>query len=103
MTDDDQERFDDLAKLRRSIDNLDAAVVHLLAERFRCTDAIGLFKARHALASRDPRRESMQLKRLRALAGQSGLDPEFIQKLHDLIVREVVANHEGIKFRSRTT
>lgn len=102
MTDDDQERFGDLAKLRRSIDNLDAAVVHLLAERFRCTDAIADFKARHALAARDPRRESTQLKRLRALAGQSGLDPEFIQKLHDLIVREVVVNHEAIKFRSGT-
>ncbi len=55
MTDDDQEFAGDLARLRRSIDNLDAAMVHLLAERFRCTDAIGELKARHGLESRDPR------------------------------------------------
>ena len=103
MTDDDQEVSGDLAKLRRSIDNLDAAVVHLLAERFRCTDAIGDLKARHALASRDAKREATQLKRLRALAAQSGLDPDFTQKLYALVVREVIANHEAIKFRSRTS
>lgn len=100
MTDDHQEFAGDLAKLRRSVDNLDAAMVHLLAERFRCTHAIGELKARHGLVSRDPRREAAQLKRLRALAAQSGLDPEFTQKLHALVVREVVINHEAAKFES---
>ncbi|WP_050629768.1 chorismate mutase [Bradyrhizobium viridifuturi] len=100
MTDVHLEFVDDLAELRRSIDNLDAAMVHLLAERFRCTRAIGELKAKHRLVSRDPRREAVQLKRLRTLASQSGLDPDFIQKLHALIVREVVANHEAVKFAS---
>ena len=103
MTDDDQEFAGDLAKLRRSIDNLDAAMVHLLAERFRCTHTIGELKARHGLASRDPRREAVQLKRLRTLAAQSGLDPEFTQKLHALVVREVITNHEAVKFESGTS
>ncbi|MDI3560852.1 chorismate mutase [Bradyrhizobium sp. Arg816] len=100
MTDDDREFVGDLARLRRSIDNLDAAMVHLLAERFRCTDAIGELKARHGLESRDPRREAAQLKRLRFLAAQSGLDPDFTRKLHALVVREVVINHEAVKFGS---
>jgi chorismate mutase len=98
---DDQHRFaGDLAKLRQSIDNLDAAMVHLLAERFRCTHAIGELKARHGLASRDPKREVAQLRRLRSLASQSGLDPDFAEQLHALVVREVVANHEAAKFES---
>ncbi|MGY4315043.1 chorismate mutase [Bradyrhizobium sp. JR3.5] len=100
MTDDHQEFAGDLAELRRSIDNLDAAVVHLLAERFRCTHAIGELKARHGLVSRDPKREAAQLKRLRTLAIQSGLGPDFIQKLHALVVREVIANHEAVKLQS---
>ena len=100
MTDDEQEFAGDLAKLRRSIDNLDAAMVHLLAERFRCTHAIGELKARHGLVSRDPRREAAQLKRLRTLAAQSGLDPDFTRKLHALVVREVITNHEAVKFES---
>ena len=36
----------ELARLRASIDNLDAALVHLLAERFRCTQQVGVLKAR---------------------------------------------------------
>ncbi|WP_158670710.1 chorismate mutase [Bradyrhizobium guangdongense] len=100
MTDDHQEFAGDLAELRRSVDNLDAAMVHLLAERFRCTHAIGELKARHRLVSRDPRREAAQLKRLRTLAAQSGLDQEFTQKLHALVVREVITNHEAVKFKS---
>ena len=101
MTDDHQEFAGDLTELRRSIDNLDAAMVHLLAERFRCTHAIGELKAKHGLVSRDSRREAAQLKRLRTLAAHSGLDPDFAQKLHALVVREVVANHEAVKFKSR--
>ena len=37
---------EDLARLRSSIDNIDAALVHLLAERFKCTQAVGELKAR---------------------------------------------------------
>ncbi|WP_063693721.1 chorismate mutase [Bradyrhizobium stylosanthis] len=97
MTDDHQSFEGDLARLRQSIDNLDAAMVHLLAERFRCTHAIGELKARVGLASRDPKREVAQLRRLRSLASQSGLDPDFAQKLHALVVREVITNHEAVK------
>ena len=47
-----------LRDLRDSIDNIDAAIVHMLAERFRCTRAVGKLKARHGLPSRDPGREA---------------------------------------------
>ena len=31
-----------LADYRVSIDNIDAALIHMLAERFRCTKAVGV-------------------------------------------------------------
>ncbi|MCU1537996.1 MAG: chorismate mutase, partial [Humibacillus sp.] len=34
-----------LVRLRSSIDNIDAALVHLLAERFKCTQQVGVLKA----------------------------------------------------------
>jgi chorismate mutase len=97
MTDDHRGLAADLAELRHSIDNLDAAMVHLLAERFRCTHAIGELKARHGLASQDPERESAQLSRLRDLAARSGLDQDFVQKFHTFVVREVINRHEALR------
>ena len=57
-----------LAELRASIDNIDAALVHLLAERFRLTKQVGIYKAAHDLPPADPEREKVQLARLRRLA-----------------------------------
>lgn len=39
----------ELERLRESIDNIDAAVVHMLAERFKCTQQVGRLKAEHRL------------------------------------------------------
>ena len=43
----------ELLRLRDSIDNLDAALIHLLAERFKCTQAVGVYKATHNLPPAD--------------------------------------------------
>lgn len=45
----------ELTRLRESIDNIDAAVVHMLAERFKCTQQVGVLKARHQLPPPTPR------------------------------------------------
>ena len=47
-----------LAGYRASIDNIDAALIHMLAERFRCTKAVGVLKAEHGLPPADPAREA---------------------------------------------
>ncbi|MCL8025376.1 chorismate mutase [Nocardioides bruguierae] len=83
----------ELLALRASIDNLDAALVHLLAERFRCTRAVGALKARMDLPPADPAREAVQITRLRDLATESGLDPEFAEKFLALIIDEVIHHH----------
>jgi chorismate mutase len=86
----------DLRQLRDSIDNIDAAIVLMLAERFRCTQTVGKLKAQHGLPSRDPKREDEQVRRLRKLAAASKLDPDFAEKFLAFVIREVVRHHEAI-------
>jgi len=92
------EQADDqqLADYRASIDNIDAALVHLLAERFKITKAVGRYKASADLPPADPAREEVQLARLRALAEESGLDPVFTEKFLRFVVAEVIHHHQRI-------
>ena len=83
-----------LAGFRKSIDNIDAALVHMLAERFRITQAVGEYKAKTALPPADPDREKEQIARLRRLAEESELDPEFSEKFLRFIIDEVIHHHE---------
>ena len=87
----------ELQRLRDSIDNIDAALIHLLAERFKCTQMVGEFKASHGLPPADPAREAKQIERLRALARSAKLDPDFAEKFLSFIVQEVIRHHEAIK------
>lgn len=84
-----------LKRLRRSIDNIDAAVVHMLAERFRCTEAVGELKASAGLPPADPVREAEQIARLRQLAEAAELDPDFAEKFLSFVIREVIRHHEA--------
>ncbi|ACQ80840.1 chorismate mutase [Beutenbergia cavernae DSM 12333] len=89
----------ELGRLRSSIDNIDAALVHLLAERFKCTQQVGHLKADLGLPPSDPSREATQIAHLRALAEESGLDPVFAEKFLSFIVAEVIRHHEDIAAR----
>lgn len=90
------EVMQELLAVRSSIDNFDAALVHLLAERFKATQRVGVLKARHQLPAGDPDRESAQIGRLRDLAAQAQLDPAFAEKFLNFIISEVIRNHQAI-------
>lgn len=84
---------DTLADYRRSIDNIDAALVHLLAERFKITQKVGAYKAAAGLPPADPAREAEQIARLRRLAQEAELDPDFTEKFLRFIIDEVIRHH----------
>jgi len=86
----------ELQRLRASIDNIDAALICMLAERFKCTQEVGRLKARLGLPPSDKTREAEQVARLRALAEGAHLDPEFAEKFLAFVVKEVIQHHEAI-------
>lgn len=88
-----------LQEFRRSIDNFDAALVFLLAERFKVTQKVGAYKAQVGLPPADPGREEQQIARLRALAADAGLDPEFSEKFLRFIIDEVIRHHSASSAR----
>jgi chorismate mutase len=83
-----------LSSFRKSIDNIDAALIHMLAERFRITQAVGEYKAQAGLPASDPGREARQIERLRALAIDAELDPEFSEKFIRFVIEEVIRHHQ---------
>ena len=86
-----------LQAYRESIDNIDAALVFMLAERFKVTQAVGRYKAENGLPPADPGRETEQIARLRALAASAHLDPEFSEKFLRFIIDEVIRHHQAAR------
>ena len=98
-----QDRPEDVARarellgdLRASIDRIDAAVIYMLAERFRCTEAVSYLKAEHRLPAADLTREKYQVERLRTLAKDANFNPDFTEKYLAFIIREVIHHHERV-------
>lgn len=90
---DDADPTTTLRRLRGSIDNIDAALIHMLAERFKATQQVGILKADHGMPASDPAREDQQIARLRELAAAADLDPEFAEKWFNFVVAEVIRHH----------
>lgn len=92
----DEETTERLRALRQSIDNVDAALVHMLAERFQFTQQVGRLKAQAGLPASDKQREAEQIARLRRLAEEANLDPAFAEEFLNFIVAEVIRHHEKL-------
>ena len=86
----------ELAAIRLSIDNIDAALVHMLAERFKFTQKVGRLKAASGMPPSDPERERSQIARLRQIALEAQLDPAFAEKWFNFVVAEVIHHHEQL-------
>ena len=85
-----------LEDLRKSIDNIDNAIVALFAERFKVTNRVGYYKAKKGLPAKDFNREAIQYQRMKELANQYGLDPEFAESYLSAVIERVVRNHQQI-------
>lgn len=86
-----------LAEYRRTIDNLDMALIHLLAERFKVTKKVGFHKKEMGYPTADTGREQEQIARYRVIAKEADLDPEIAEKFLNFLITEVVRNHLKIK------
>lgn len=87
----------ELERIRASIDNIDASLVYMLAERFRHTKQVGQLKAKFDMPPADPGREAQQIARLRKLAEDAHLDPEFAEKWFNFVVAEVIQHHKSAR------
>jgi len=99
----EQDTQKQLKEYRDSIDNIDAALVFLLSERFKITHKVGVLKAENTLLPADKSREAQQLSRLRKLSKEADLDPEFTEKMLNFIIAEVISNHENLRDSKKTS
>ena len=85
-----------LEEMRKSIDNIDNAIVAMFAERFKVTDRVGYYKATHQLPPKDPAREAVQYDRIIRLAETYGLEAEFAKSYLGSMIERVIERHEAI-------
>ena len=78
----------ELARLRAEIDELDAEVLRLLAERFRRVVGIAREKERLGLPTEDRGREAVLAKAYAEVAASHGLEQSVAEGLFDLLLRE---------------
>jgi chorismate mutase len=87
----------DLMEIRRSIDNLDNAIVAILAERFRLTERVGFIKASLDFPAEDLERERSQEHHLSELSSSYGLDRATLIAIMRTVFAQVKKRHLEIR------
>ena len=90
----------ELLDLRKSIDNLDNAIVAILAERFRLTERVGVLKTQMQLPAEDAERERAQEKHYLDLAAEYGLDGATLLDIMKSIIGRVKKRHMAIRTKN---
>ncbi|MDF7640268.1 chorismate mutase [Bifidobacterium sp. ESL0784] len=85
-----------IKQLRQSIDNVDTAIVSLLAERFKYTSEVGVLKSQAGFAPEDRERENQQAVRLKEVAINAGLEPSIEENYREFVVTEAKKRHQRI-------
>lgn len=88
---------DELLALRETIDNLDATLITILSKRFETTKRVGALKAKHKLPAADPAREAEMIGRLKRLAVEANLDPDFAEAMLKFVIKEVIRHHNQVR------
>ena len=89
--------MNELKKYRKSIDNLDSQLLKVLAKRFKVTQKVGEYKAKHNLSATDKKREKELLLDRRSLAKKLGIDQNLASQLFKSIIYYTKKNHKRIK------
>lgn len=83
--------------LRERIDQLDHEIIALIAERFKVTEDIGLYKAKNDLNPQDRSREAEKFAKLSELANSYGLKPDYAVQIYRCMMDLVISRHIEIK------
>ena len=84
----------DIPTLRDEIDRIDREIVCLLKERVEITMNVGQLKADKSMAVEDIDRELEVFKNVSAIAGESGLDEEFVREIFRAIAKAIEKFHK---------
>ena len=85
----------DLGDLRRSLDDIDAEIVRLIAQRFGVVDEIGRAKDRSAASIQDPERERRVLESVEGVARQLGVSANLVRRVFQEIISHSVAQQSA--------
>jgi len=97
---DDQDFLTHVASIRQQIDELDAAVLKLIAQRMELSEQIGLQKRHHNISILQLQRWNEILEKAKAFGRQEGLSERFIQHYLSAVHQESIAKQSGVKDES---
>lgn len=84
-------------ELRKKIDEIDQKIIGLLAERFKYTEEVGIYKAKNHLNAQDANREFQQFQRIIQLSDRNGLNPEYSSEIYRRIIDIVISRHQELE------
>lgn len=103
MKKDNKKFHDQIQGLRHEIDLIDADILTLLARRQAQVEKVVTLKKAYSMPVYHPAREEDLISRLRIQARDAGLDPDFMEDLYRVILRQSrvkqtqVLEHKGVK------
>jgi chorismate mutase len=85
-----------LDELRKNIDEIDQKIIALLAQRFKYTEEVGIYKVKNHLFAQDAQRESQQFQKIIQLSDLNGLNPEYSSEIYRRIIDIVISRHQEL-------
>jgi len=77
-----------IERIRKHIDRLDSILVNSLGERIALMPIFAKHKKINNLPLDDEKRFTQQINRLKKVAQENSLDPEFVEEIFSLIINE---------------
>ncbi|MBJ6763885.1 prephenate dehydratase [Myxococcaceae bacterium JPH2] len=92
-----------LEALRAAIERIDEEILDAFRRRMAVAEDVARTKLAAAWPFRDPHREDLLLRKVRARAASHGLDPHEVERIYRLLLDMSVARQQGLVARLDTT
>ncbi|MGR3322125.1 MAG: chorismate mutase [Pseudooceanicola sp.] len=90
------EELDSLEALRAQIDEIDGALLALLAERQAHVDRVTVVKAREGVSAAAPGRFAAVIENVRRRAGAAGMEPDIAEAMWRAMIVGFIAREERV-------